>query len=518
MSQTRTRIEIHSAIWLTALIGGLALLHAAVPLENGPYGVDASYYYQIATHVMRGDGLVTTASLYLEGWQLPARIGIYPLWPLLLGSAGRLWGLPTVAAVLPQILYVLTLIALYLFSRMVALDLGALRLSTRPLPDAAHLVVALFGLNRLFFASTVHPYTEGLAFACATASFWMLGRFERSRELRWSVGAGLLAALAFLARAQMLWIAVGTICAFVMLATRNRTLMRGAGSYGVAAAAGVLPWIVYLRYVPGFESFTGYGSLSQRVQLPPFQMYVPAATMGEWLIDRAAGFAVMFHMGSPMSYVSSFGIAALLVPAAAIVAMWRVRKGGPKSPSLLVVALTISGTLFLLNLTMYRGQFFLEWLFGWRHGLPLIFLLAVAVPFLVSISKGISRVLVLAVVVISIAMNASALMAYIRAPAPSLLPQERAMIQWMNSLPGTKTFITTRAQIFATYSNMHFHWIDCSVDASTTMMMLERLPIDYVIVYENERGCAFIEPIESHFRPAAVFGPAGRRIFVVTRH
>ena len=55
----------------------------------GRNALDGDYYYQIARHVAEGDGLVTSVSLYHQGFkELPHPINIYPLWPLLLGYSG----------------------------------------------------------------------------------------------------------------------------------------------------------------------------------------------------------------------------------------------------------------------------------------------------------------------------------------------------------------------------------------------------------------------------------------------
>ena len=83
----------HAIGWAAFIIGALAVLRMLKGAGDPPYGVDASYYFQLARHIANGDGFVTTVSLYHEGWILPAKTNIYPLWPLVLGYAGRMIGI-----------------------------------------------------------------------------------------------------------------------------------------------------------------------------------------------------------------------------------------------------------------------------------------------------------------------------------------------------------------------------------------------------------------------------------------
>src|SRR5688500_9427136 len=109
----------HSIGWLFAILLVLGAVAASKTAGSGPYGIDASYYFQVARHVAHGDGLITTISVYHEGWHLPARSAMCPLWPLTLGYAGRAMGMVRAANVLPKFFYLLDLVLLYALCRVV---------------------------------------------------------------------------------------------------------------------------------------------------------------------------------------------------------------------------------------------------------------------------------------------------------------------------------------------------------------------------------------------------------------
>lgn len=538
----RTRLKngrAHAIGWATAIIGALTILRFLKGAGGPPYGVDASYYYQLARHVMSGEGLVTTVSLYHEGWVLPAKTGIYPLWPLLLGYTGRVIGLARAADLLPRLFYVADLVLLYLLARAVATRISAPENGPRPqreplqstdnrerpavfkgtalritdrwyIPDCAHWIVAIFGLAPRLFGATTHPYTEGLAFAMAFASFVALSRFERTRG--WSAAglSGLFAGLAFLARTQMVGVAIGCFLAMAFFAFRDREMRVGALAWSVAALAAVAPWIVFLGFIPGVTA----GALP-RVALPQFAGWTVLPTRLDWLAQRATSLGVMFDPWSPHSYVQAFGLAAFLVPLAAVAALVElVRRRRAVAPqSLLLTAIFIAGVFFFFNLMLYHSEVWMPWLFGWRHGLPFIFLLMLAAPWLVARSARFAAAVAL-VLLVSVGANAARVLAFVRSPDPQLTTGEMALVRWLEAQPRTLALITTNAQILGSMSDTRFYWAHCNTSGEMMKAMFVRMPIDGVILYEGESQCRFAREA-GRMRLMAAFGQAGRRVFVL---
>jgi hypothetical protein len=543
----------HAIGWAVVIIGALTALRIAKGAGDPPYGIDASYYYQLARHVMRGDGLVTSVSLYHEGWIVPAKTSIYPLWPLLLGYAGRLLGLERAADLLPRVFYVIDLVLLYLLARGVAVRLGGLRITDRwYVPDSAHWIVAIFGLAPRLFGATTHPYTEGLAFAMAFAAFLALSRFERSRSWIPAALSGVFAGLAFLARTQMVGVAVGCFLALVWLSWRERRMSVGALAWSVAALATVAPWFLYLGFIPGVTR-----DPLPRIALPKFAGWTELPTRMDWLAQRAGSLGVMFDPWNPYSYVQSFGVVAFLVPLAAIVALaelvrrrWtehgvraslffslhRVEKAKsealtPRAPTealtptanellqnagaprLLVRAILLAGVFFFFNLMLYHSEVWMPWLFGWRHGLPFIFLLVIAVPWLVVRSGRFAGVVAL-VLLVSAAMSARNVVTFVRSPDPQLTSAEMDLVRWLGRQPRTTSVMTTNAQILASMSDANFYWTHCEASGAMTRTMFRTMPIDFVVLYERETQCRFAREA-GRMRLVAGFGEPGRRVFVL---
>ncbi|MEO8382475.1 MAG: hypothetical protein ABI779_22640 [Acidobacteriota bacterium] len=507
------------------VIGTLTLLRIAKGAGGPPYGVDASYYYQLARHVMRGDGLVTSVSLYHEGWIVPARTAIYPLWPLLLGYSGRFLGLERAADLLPRIFYVLDLVLLYFLARGVALRLGGLRITDRwYVPDSAHWIVAIFALAPRLFGATTHPYTEGLAFALGFASFLTLGRFERTRSWIPAALSGLFAGLAFLARTQMVGVAIGCFLAMAWYAWRERGMRRGALAWSAVALATVTPWFLFLGFIPGVTP-----DRLPRATLPKFAGWTELPTRWDWLAQRAGSLQVMFDPWNQYSYVQSFGVVAFLVPLAAIVALAelvrRRRTFGesgesgdsvgaePGLPRLLIVAMLLAGLFFFFNLMLYHSEVWMPWLFGWRHGLPFLFLLMLAVPWLVGRSGRFAGAIAL-VLLVSVAVNARNVVAFIRSPDPQLTTAETALVHWLDGRPGKVAVMTTNAQILASKSDASFYWTHCQASGDMTRAMFRAQPIDYVVLYEREMQCPFVREA-GKLKLVAGFGEPGRRVFVL---
>ena len=107
---------------LMAMLAVLALLKLFTnPLVLGSGTGDARSYLEVARHVAAGDGLVSSASMWYMGLDpLPHKTPLYPLWPLVLGFSARVIPLDSAAALLPELLYLVSLALLYALTRRLA--------------------------------------------------------------------------------------------------------------------------------------------------------------------------------------------------------------------------------------------------------------------------------------------------------------------------------------------------------------------------------------------------------------
>ena len=511
--------RVHAVAWLVAILVVLAGWKLAVMPGDPPYGIDASYYFQIANHVARGHGFVTTVSLYHEGLVLPSPSQVYPLWPLLLGYAGRVIGIVRAANLLPPLFYCASLVLLYFLTRAVALRVGRLRLSDSSYaPDAAHLVVLLFGVNVSYFGATSHPYTEGLSFTLAFASFLALHRFVSTSATSWAFVAGCAAGLAYLGRSQMIAVAVGTIPVLAIAAWRAARLRRGVIVYAAGAAAMVLPWILHLGRIPGLPFIPRWKSVAT-VAVPLYFEPGEFASTASYFANAFSALANAFSFGSGMSFTRTFGPAALLPPIAAVVVLFAMRRRETRTADdrerIVVSALIVAALFVFLVLVFFPAAFGLRHLFGWRHGLTHVFLLIPAVPYLFGRGR-IWRWVTVAVLVVSIALGSRATFLSSRASAQiALHPSEVAAVSWLARHPRPPRVLTTNAQVLGSVSDAHFHWTDCNSPGLTTRGMVERLKIDYVLVYEGEQRCAYVDGIFEYLRGVQKFEDRRTRVYLL---
>lgn len=505
---SRARFEL---AWLVLLLAFLAALRLQRFAGDGPYGLDASFYFQIARHVAHGDGLLTSVSLYFEGWKLPARTIAYPLWPLLLGAVGRVFGLVQAANFLPPLLYIVSLPLFYFVARRVESEIGSDEALPPWSPRGAHLLLLLFALNPQYYASTTHPYTEGCAFVLALLALAVM----RQTSVRAAAFAGLLCALAFLARSQMIAAAFGCAVALACESWRDRRFARLV-AFIAAAAVPVCVWMVYAGYIPGVAVID---AATRRVDIPTFSQQVASAGVADYFVKRLPGIAIAFSPSSPFSYVRTFGAAAFLVPFGALVWLLRRTSGRNRDSrtGTTTVAALATGAFALVTLFLYRGDFFLPWLFAWRHGIPLIFLLMVVVPYLMSLGLRTLSAGTAVVVALSAATGLVAILQFVRSVESGYSPAERQLLTWLDSSPRTPTLLTTHAQTLAVRANANLHWTICTATSPMTKRVLDALPIDYVIVYEAETACPFAQELSDRLQGVAVFGRPGERIFVLGR-
>src|SRR5439155_5039372 len=161
--------------------------------------------------------------------------------------------------------------------------------------------------------------------------------------------AGALAALAFLTRSQNIVFAAAL---FVALLIVRR--WRSAAAFAAAFLIVILPWFAFLMtFIRPLTPAALIGMYSETPQLPMFDQSVPVHGLTEWIAERVRGALVAFNPASEMSFVHSFGLAALLVPLAAIHAVWR----RVRSLSLIPLAVLLSGAALSFVLIFVHQRF-----------------------------------------------------------------------------------------------------------------------------------------------------------------
>jgi hypothetical protein len=486
--------EPRRLVILTTLL--LVLGVAIFSQRNGEteFGVDGSYYFQVARHVAAGDGLVTSVCLYHQGLKhLPAKTNIYPLWPLLLGGAGRLIGVTTAAQLLPRALFLIDLVLLYFLT----LQINAT--SFRGF-DIGHLVVLLFGCNALFFSAASYPYTEALAFLLIFLALLMI---ERS-----GAAAGALASLAFLTRSQNIVFAVALFAALLIVRR-----WRSAAAFAAAFVVVLLPWVIFLAtFVKPFTPSALVSMYSETPQLPVFVQSIHPTGLA-WFADRLRGLITAFNPASGVSFVHSFGLAALLVPIAAVHFVWR----RPTVFRPLLLATLLGGAALCFSLIFVHQRFFLEWLFGYRHGLPFILLLMLAVIELIACGGFAMRTIAVTVSMISIVTGALAIArTSIWRPHPWPPPAEAQLTSWLAQHNPNAIVLSTNAQVLSAISGANFRWAACQEEPEAIRLLLRLVRTDYVAAYDGEQQCPFLRGLVGpDLQVIAIFGQFPRRLFLM---
>lgn len=493
---------------IVALLFGLKL--GWLP-GTGPYGLDGAFYVNAARNVQEGVGLKTNVSMYHYGQAaLPTYSHlIYPLWPLLLGSTARLVGLVRAVNTLPPFFYLVDLLLLYALTSRLTTRLGVATGAFTP----GHVLVLLFGLNFQFFGPTTFPYTEGLGFFFAFLTLLLLDRSVAERSLLWASLASVAAGLALLTRTQMVIVGLAVLVAFVWAAISDRRFLAGAAAYAVIF--GAIAW--------SMNTFVLHIRESPRVELPLFKMWIEPATTAQWWRERFTGLVVAFSPFDGNSFFNSFH-AALLIPiigAAVAIVRWlrgshtiRLREAFVLPAAAVLIALA---TFFSLDLFHQDPEFLMPWLFGYRHGLPMIFGVAVATVYLWKLGRA-ARYATVACAVVAMVYGGVSIVNFVTAPPlPSPTAAEATLGRWLDNHPSPPQIITARAQHLSVYTHANVHWTECRTPATTTRIMLERLPVDYVVVYAAERQCPFVGGLGAVLVEVAAFGEGGDRIHVFGR-
>lgn len=393
------------ALLFGAMLAGLLLVKLWF---NGgrvdEYGIDGSYYLDLAAHVRDGHGLVSDASLYHSGLpELPHPSPVQPLWPRLLGLSARLLTLPVAAVWVPTFFYFCSLVLAWIWGRQIW-DRPVIPVSA--VPHGGHLVAALLALNPEYMEHTSKPYTEGLAF---TLFFTFLIRSRAcivAPTARRGLELGAWLGLLLLCRSQMIVAAAGA-----GLGLGIRLLVRGdrgaTARAGLACAAGfvlvMLPQWLHLRgFVPGLalREMIRFESFQVSTALPRLELLVQRDTLWGWVQDRAKGFPLAFSMAGKYSYYNQFASfywclpAALIAGAAAglreiaagpgeILARLRGRLAGLTPEEAWWLYLGGSALGWFASIHILHKASFTPWNFALRHAIPCLLLFVLSYLWLI---------------------------------------------------------------------------------------------------------------------------------------
>jgi len=235
---------------------------------------------------------------------------------------GAVIGLEVAASLVPEILFFVSLIFLYILTNAVANSLGERSWFVLGIPgplDMGHLAVMLLGFNRVFFKYTSFPFTEALGFTLAFAALLALVRASQEDYLLWPILSGALAGMAYLTRSQFLGMVLAIPACLLLVGLRHKGFSK-KGLIACLMGIGVtLPWIIFLLWSFGPfppKALLEFGAIREQSHLLPYIWTVQTDSFWEFLKDKAPGFWVAFDFQHKFSYVRSFGMAVYLVPMA----------------------------------------------------------------------------------------------------------------------------------------------------------------------------------------------------------
>ena len=513
---------------LIALLTMFAAAKTQLDIGLGPSARDADYYFTIARSIALGEGLRSTLSLYYQGFkEFPHLVTQSPVWPVVLGFGAKIFGLGNLTTTLPVILYLLDLMLVYFLAlrlreRMAEPAAGWFLRQGR-LPDIGHVAVLILGSNIVFFRFTSVPNNEAIAYCFVISGLIALDRAVTDRSLGWAGVAGLLGTTALLTRVQALGFALAVPLVFAWLALSDRRYARLAPATLVGGLLPFVPWVAYLASegLLSFRGALGMETLRMTPELPVFEHAVILPTLWDVVKDRASGLLVAFDpRGFETSYTFQYAALAYAAPLAAAhaaVGWLRTRSlPGYLLPARLALpaATLIAGLGMLAPVHTLHMAIWSPWLFGFRHGIPLLFLILPALVYLDTRAGRAWRVVAALMVVGSIAASAVGVKQLLDRPfnnGPGEFGWE--IIQWLDVQDPRPSVVTTHSWDLAPFSLSGYHWTQCMQPPEDTLTLLTKARADYVAVYPVERKCNFVRGLRPHsLRLVKEFGKGGAAI------
>ena len=487
---------------LVALLAGFVPLKSSLDYGLGEWANDADYFYTIARSLSEGDGYRSNLSLYYQGFkELPHRVTTSPGWPVTLGAFGAVFGIDAVAYRLPNALYFFDLVLLYVLAqrlrRRIAPAGGGL-FRDDAVVNLGHVAALALASNVVFFQFSSVPNNEPLAFALIFGALLLLDRTARKLRPIDALLTGLLAGLAVLTRIQAL-----VLAAVAWGEARARRLVPVA-LCGVVLP--LVPWVVYLASWMDPLSLGAVAGLDVQRETPELGQFEHAFfgnSVSRFLLDRVWGIGVAFDWRSEQSYVHHFGALAYAVPLGLLHLFWVLgRRWRPRSLALeparaLPVAALLTGVGMLLPVHAAQMTFVYDWLFGFRHGLPLVLLVVVALAYLDGHAGRAGRALALVLIVAAAVGNARGMHDLMnRDLKHGLKPGEKNLVQWLESREPLPAVVTLQPWKYGAFSRAGFHWTLCSHPPEQTLRLLRHAGADLVIYRRWERKCRFLEGLQ----------------------
>ncbi|MSP55443.1 MAG: hypothetical protein EXR69_07565 [Myxococcales bacterium] len=496
--------------------------------------IDGGYYTEVARHVRDGLGLTTNVSLYHMGYEyFPHPTSVYPLWPLLLGYAARVGDLYQLAHWLPLFFYFTAIIAAFGFGRR----LSPVQLLPVHVPGlhAGHVFASMLAFQREFIVFTSIPYTEGLAWTLLFGLLWRLAAQGGGLQWGWALEMGLWLGLVYLARAQLVVVAMGMALAYGVRLLVGPSRVRVALHGGLALCVFAVFLVGWWAYIRGFVADAKLASLLRFDQnqantlLSPIDIIVSSESPLHFVLDRLNGFLVAWSLGGSTAYYRAFYAGpwalplALLLAGYAAVRALRSEGGGAvrrwaaglREPEAFAwIGLATIGLGALLSVHLVHKHYNGTWYFAKRQGLtslpafilPMWWLLRAPIPAVRTLSMGLG-VLLYASYCVSGLHEAWDEAEDTKSDTRGE-DEYGGLVEWLHaqSVPTAGTLAGPAAEAVSLVVVMDsavvqrvsyrtrsvgYHWFDEHTPWMDVLTMTDRLGARYVITRASERDWAF---------------------------
>jgi hypothetical protein len=519
-------VPIAHCLYACVVVGAVFALSAQYdpPLDDAR---DASYYFQVARHVSEGEGLLTRVSLYHQGLDpLPQRSTVYPLWPWLLGKAGALMGMEQAATWVPRFFFVVDSLLLFAL-------LSRLWRRWRPVPgsapawrhfspNAAHAGLLMWAVNPMLFYCSARPYTEMLALGLTIASLWAFDVALQAR-LKWSpwwVLTGVLAGACYATRFQLVTVPFALGLALLLAGPKKHLTAMVLLSLGAAIPMG---WVAAdLAPRPGFTPamLLEFAAFRQLPALPPFVYTIPTDGVLEKILDVLGGVWVAINPYKHNSFWASFSYW-VVIPFMALIqflgepqqARERLKRWH-EAPYLTGVASALVGLSALAPLFLTHSDHWNEWLFGWRHGLPFIFVLLPTGAWLAASPWAGARWAMLILLVAGVVTSGNKVR---NAKMGSFRWHESRseVAAWLDDQGAPTVLAIEPQQLSMLTRRAKFHWLACWSPPEVAEILLRERQIDYVIFPKKDEHCASLKSIKPRLIPHGTI--RSHRSFIVMK-